>query len=142
MATIKVIRGYRGVRTQEQFIPPGVYDADDPKLFGNAQHLVDLGRAHWVGQPPAAVPSDNPESTDGSPPDDDPPLTRDDFTLLSGIAEITAQKLYELGILTFVDLADQEPAALLAGNLGVGPAKAQQYIDAALAHLEAASNDD
>lgn len=46
---IKVDPGYRGRRTNEQFIAPGVYDFDDPALFGTAQYLIDAGRAVEIG---------------------------------------------------------------------------------------------
>ncbi len=42
---IKVHTGYRGVKTKEQFIATGEYSSDDPVLHGQAEFLVNSGRA-------------------------------------------------------------------------------------------------
>lgn len=45
---IRVLFGYRGRLTQEQFIPAGVYPEDDPILCGLADYLVSNGHAVYV----------------------------------------------------------------------------------------------
>lgn len=45
---------YGGARTHEQRIAPGDYDADDERLFGLADYLVENGHASWL--PDDAVP--------------------------------------------------------------------------------------
>lgn len=42
---IQVTTNYRGRRTQEQLIAPGIYFREDPALFGLADFLVETGRA-------------------------------------------------------------------------------------------------
>ncbi len=42
---IKVHTGYRGVATKEQFIATGEYSSDDTILHGQAEFLVNSGRA-------------------------------------------------------------------------------------------------
>lgn len=53
MRSIQVLVNYGGALTNEQRILPGVYDADDPRLFGLADHLVEAGHAieidEWFG---------------------------------------------------------------------------------------------
>ena len=45
---IELIGTYRGVRTKEQPINPGVYAVGDSKLFGLAQYLITNGYARWA----------------------------------------------------------------------------------------------
>jgi hypothetical protein len=45
---IHVLYGYRGERTREQFIEPGVYFAESEQLFGLAEYLVENGHAVYV----------------------------------------------------------------------------------------------
>lgn len=45
---IRVITGYRGKRSHEQFIAPGDYAEIDPILHGLADFLLDSGRAVQV----------------------------------------------------------------------------------------------
>lgn len=42
---IKVKTGYRGVSTKERYIAEGEYNSNDPLLYGQAQFLIDSGRA-------------------------------------------------------------------------------------------------
>lgn len=42
---IRVLIGYRGKRTHEQFIAPGIYAETDPALHGLADFLLESGRA-------------------------------------------------------------------------------------------------
>lgn len=42
---IQVTQNYRGRRTQEQLIAPGIYFREDPALFGLADFLIETGRA-------------------------------------------------------------------------------------------------
>jgi len=136
MARLKVTVGYRGRQTNEQFIPPGEHETErNPLVAQHADFLVSTGRAHWLdGVPPAASTSAN-QTGDGDPVPPTSPA-RDDLAVLDGIGEATANKLYELEIFTFDDLANST-AELLAASLGVGVAKAQQHIDTAVAYLEA-----
>lgn len=54
---IRLLDGYRGKFTREQFIPAGEYRRDDPVLCGLAEYLVETGHAVWVGvAQPVAVP--------------------------------------------------------------------------------------
>ncbi len=55
MAT-RVLSGYQGRPTNEQWIGPGVYENDDPRLFGRAMYLVENGHAVEVDAEPAAAP--------------------------------------------------------------------------------------
>jgi hypothetical protein len=55
MQGIQVTTGYRGTRTNEQYITPGQYPADDPLLHGLGQFLIDSGRAHWCVLPDVPV---------------------------------------------------------------------------------------
>ena len=45
MATIRLPRYYIGKPCGMQEIPAGVYDVDDPRLFGLASYLVENGHA-------------------------------------------------------------------------------------------------
>lgn len=45
---LQVISGYRGERTQEQYIAPGYYEEDDPRLHGCGEFLIETGRAQRV----------------------------------------------------------------------------------------------
>lgn len=45
MRQFQILYGYRGERTQEQFIPAGVYDEDDPRLYSLGDYLVANGHA-------------------------------------------------------------------------------------------------
>lgn len=57
MTQIQVTANYRGALTGERLIEPGIYDANDPALFGLAQYLVETQRkAVWVGSAPTPVP--------------------------------------------------------------------------------------
>ena len=42
---LRVVVGYRGRRTHEQYIAPGLYAETDPALHGLADFLLDSGRA-------------------------------------------------------------------------------------------------
>lgn len=42
---INLLRNYGGWNTHEQRIEPGVYDADDGRLFGLAAYLIENGHA-------------------------------------------------------------------------------------------------
>lgn len=42
---IRVLIGYRGKRTHEQFIAPGDYAETDPALYGLVDFLLESGRA-------------------------------------------------------------------------------------------------
>lgn len=42
---VQVLVNYGGALTHELRIFPGVYDADDPRLFGLADHLIEAGHA-------------------------------------------------------------------------------------------------
>ena len=54
---IRLLNGYRGKFTREQFIPAGEYRRDDPKLCWLAEYLVETGHAVWVGvAQPVVVP--------------------------------------------------------------------------------------
>jgi hypothetical protein len=55
MASIQLLHDFAGRLTREQRIWPGVYDADDPTIFGLADYLVANGHAVWVDAPPAPV---------------------------------------------------------------------------------------
>ena len=58
---IRLLYGYRGKFTREQFIPAGEYRRDDPVLCGLAEYLVETGHAVWVGvAQPVAVPVPEP----------------------------------------------------------------------------------
>lgn len=46
---IKMLKNFGGVLTNEKRIVEGVYDSEDPRLFGIAQYLVDNGHAIFVG---------------------------------------------------------------------------------------------
>lgn len=59
---IKVTTGYRGVSTKEQYIAIGEYDSNDPILCGQAQFLVDTGRA-VITQADAPKPPETPLKT-------------------------------------------------------------------------------
>lgn len=52
MSNIRLLRDYAGRRTNEQRILPGVYAADDPALFGQAEYLVENGHAVFTDEPP------------------------------------------------------------------------------------------
>lgn len=52
---IQVTVNYRGHSTQSALISPGVYEKRDPRLFGQANFLVDSGRAHWVAPEDVAI---------------------------------------------------------------------------------------
>lgn len=45
---VQVLRIYRGRRTHEQPIQPGLYAADDPALYGLADYLIENGHAILV----------------------------------------------------------------------------------------------
>lgn len=47
MRTLEVWLTYEGPRAPER-IETGVYEADDPRLFGLAVYLVDNGNARWL----------------------------------------------------------------------------------------------
>lgn len=40
--------GYRSRKTSTQLVAPGVYDYDDPTLYGVAQDIVNAGAGAWV----------------------------------------------------------------------------------------------
>jgi hypothetical protein len=42
---IKMLKNFGGVLTNEKRIVEGVYESDDPSLFGIADYLVDNGHA-------------------------------------------------------------------------------------------------
>ncbi len=65
--SIEVTTGYRGRRTDEAWIAPGVYAADDPALHGQASFLIDSGRARWLTRP-AALPDVPPQESFPPPP--------------------------------------------------------------------------
>ncbi len=50
MSQLRILKEYSGRRTHEQFIKPGDYDADDPRLFGLAAYLTEHepARAVWL----------------------------------------------------------------------------------------------
>lgn len=134
MAKLKVTVGYRGRKTNEQFIAPGIHETEEnPLVAEHAKFLVATGRAHWLdGVPPELL---NNDEEDGDP----TPPARDDLTVLDGIGDATADKLYELEVYTVYDLA-HSTAEVLGPSMGIGVNKAQQYIDAALTYLEAEAN--
>lgn len=45
---IRVLHTYRGRKTKEQVIEPGVYVETDYRLFGLAEYLCDNGQAIWI----------------------------------------------------------------------------------------------
>lgn len=45
---VQVLRLYQGRRTNEQPIQPGLYESDDPALYGLADYLVENGHAILV----------------------------------------------------------------------------------------------
>ena len=71
---IQVLHNYGGRLTQERRILPGVYEENDPRIFGLAHYLVQNGHAIAISAPlmPAPVPaktansetSDEPAGTD------------------------------------------------------------------------------
>lgn len=60
---IEVLENYGGQRTQERRVLPGVYDVDDPALFGVGEYLLEVGKAVVIeADAPAA--SDEPENSE------------------------------------------------------------------------------
>ncbi len=55
---IQLLHNYGGRRTNEQRIPPGVYDASDERLFGLAQYLVENDHAVIVESDESPVSED------------------------------------------------------------------------------------
>lgn len=53
---IKVIESYRGRKTEERLVEPGVYELGDPRLFGCGKLLLELGKAVIVQEDVAPVP--------------------------------------------------------------------------------------
>lgn len=45
MATIELKHGYRGYKSNEKFIPPGIYDDHDPLIMPIVAYLVKNGHA-------------------------------------------------------------------------------------------------
>lgn len=52
---IRMLDNFRGRLTNENLIPPGEYDADDPFLYGIAEYLVNEGWAVVIEDAPAPV---------------------------------------------------------------------------------------
>lgn len=52
---IEVLRNFRGRMTGEQLIRPGIYDADDPRIYGIADYLVANGHARVIAVDPPPV---------------------------------------------------------------------------------------
>jgi len=48
VSKVQVLEDYGGRRTGEVRIQPGVYDVDDPALFGLADYLIANGKARKV----------------------------------------------------------------------------------------------
>jgi hypothetical protein len=72
MARIKLSRSYQGRRTNEQRIPAGVYDDNDPALMALGNYLVKNGHAVYddatsVGVTPETV---EPESVQEDVPEE------------------------------------------------------------------------
>jgi len=82
MRQLSLKRVYRGTRTQEQPIFPGVYAETDPALYGLGDYLVANRHATWIKEPPkvATVVLEHPDIP--TPPADEgdgdslPPSTR------------------------------------------------------------------
>lgn len=56
MRRIQLLQYYRGAPSGEIPIEPGIYDADDPRLFGLADYLVnDQRKAVWLDDAPEPV---------------------------------------------------------------------------------------
>ena len=50
MARIELLHDYAGYNTRERRIQPGIYEADDPALFGLAVYLCEHGHAVWLAE--------------------------------------------------------------------------------------------
>lgn len=55
--TIQLLAPYRGRRTQEKVIPAGTYGADDKRLMGLADYLVETGHARRLSGETASASS-------------------------------------------------------------------------------------
>lgn len=55
---IEVLHNYGGRNTNERRIPPGVYEADDERLFGLADYLVENGHAVVITEPEVEMPDE------------------------------------------------------------------------------------
>jgi hypothetical protein len=65
--TIRVLEGYRGRPSNEQFIPAGDYPANDPALHGAGAYLLESGFAVSLSEKPkpaASKKEDKPEPDD------------------------------------------------------------------------------
>ena len=66
MASIEVLSGgFCSAQTNERVIHPGVYEVNDPRIFGLAEFLVDQGRAEWVVPLPERVPAQPQDDGEG-----------------------------------------------------------------------------
>lgn len=72
---IQVLHNYGGRLTQERRILPGVYEENDPRIFGLAHHLVQNGHAIAISAPlmPAVQPEGSPQKPPAKPESADDP---------------------------------------------------------------------
>jgi len=53
---------YRGKPSNDRLIPAGIYDENDPALFGLANYLVQNGHAVFVSEPTVTTEAVTPDS--------------------------------------------------------------------------------
>ncbi len=61
---IEVLENYGGQRTQERRVLPGVYNVDDPALFGVGEYLLEVGKAIVIEADTPALPESTDTDTD------------------------------------------------------------------------------
>lgn len=86
MAPIQLKEAYVGLPTGGQVIEPGVYADDDPRVYGLASYLIELGMAIAVDVPTPVEPPVEPPAVDAQTAAE--PLAADDP---SGLPEVAPE---------------------------------------------------
>lgn len=63
MRIIRVLEGYRGRSTNEQYIAPREYEDTDPALYGLTDFLIGTGRAGIIREVIEVPPADEGDAT-------------------------------------------------------------------------------
>lgn len=78
---IRVTEFYRSYQTGKRLIPPKDYAEDHPALYGLADRLIELGKAHVIGEVETDAPEANEQPVDepstADEPETDEPSERD-----------------------------------------------------------------
>lgn len=74
---ILVLHDYRGVKTAQELIRKGEYDAEDPRVYGIAAYLVDNGHARVIAAEMPAVAPVSIETADAPVETQEPPVLDD-----------------------------------------------------------------